>query len=166
MATQRTLNRNLIVHNDLNIGYGTEVQERGEVQAAEQKIELVFIFRTLDEIRYLNNSKYTRVALHQANAPLIEYAFDATTAASDDGDEVLAPLPAVTLGRWLKVNGSPPTADTTSLADITHAINTTTAKVAGYRVWNTTSNRPVYAVGTGAAALWVHADGVTAHTPS
>ncbi len=74
--TLRTINRNLIVHNDLNIGYGTEVQNRGDQGATtEQKIELDFIFRSIAEIKALDEDKYTRVSLHAAG-PVIGYYFD------------------------------------------------------------------------------------------
>lgn len=54
---------------------------------------------------------------------------------------------------------------TTNLADITHAINTGAAKVAGYQVWNSTTSAPVWAVGDTDGALWVDGVGTTAHTP-
>ena len=157
----RTINRSLVVHNDLAIGIGPVVQTRGDNTAAEQKIELPFIFRKADEIRYLNTSKYTRVALHTAG-PLVEYYFDAISAAVDDGDATLAPLPAITLGRWLKVESNYTTAN---FIDATHAVNTSKAKRPGFMAWNKTANRPVWAVDSTDAGIWVFADGTTAHTP-
>jgi hypothetical protein len=50
------------------------------------------------------------------------------------------------------------------LNDIADAINTS-AKAEPKQVWNTTQNRPVYAVGSAASSLWVFADGTTANTP-
>ena len=58
-----------------------------------------------------------------------------------------------------------PTETTTNLADITHAINTSAAKVEGSIIFNTTSNQPVYAVGNADGDVWVDATGATAHTP-
>lgn len=57
------------------------------------------------------------------------------------------------------------TSTTTALADITDAINTGAAKVAGYQVFNTTTNTPVWAVGDTDGAVWVDGVGTTAHTP-
>ena len=162
---QRTINRSLIIHNDFALGIGTVSQERGTNVSTEQKIELAWIFRTLDEIRFLDHSLYTRVSLH-TSGPLVEYYFDSASAASDDADEVLAPIPVVSLGRWLKVGPAPSSYDTTSLNDIAHEANTSQAKQAGYMIWNNTLNRPLWAVGAGDSAIWVDADGTTVHTPS
>ena len=166
MSTQRTINRSLIIHNDFALGFGQVQQTRGfDNTTLEQKIELTWIFRTLDEIRYLDWLLYTRVSLH-TEGPLTEYYFDSTSTASDDADEVLAPIPVIGTGRWLKVLPSSATYDTTSLADITHIANTSQAKQAGFMVWNYTLNRPVWAIGAGDSAIWVDAAGTTVHTPS
>lgn len=53
----------------------------------------------------------------------------------------------------------------TNLADITHAINTGAAKVAGYQVWDSTNSRPVWAVGNADGSVWVDGGGTTVHTP-
>lgn len=162
--TQRTINRSLIIHNDLALGYGTVSQERGDLTTVEQKIELPFIFRTVDEIRALDTTRYTRVSLH-TDGPLIHYYFDATASAADDGDDVLAPVPYVSVGRWLKINNVAPTYTTTQLADITDSVNTSGLKQAGFMVWNITIAKPVWAVGSAAADIWVDANGSTVHTP-
>jgi len=164
--TQRTLKRNLIVHRDLELGFGSIVQERGDVSAAEQKIELLFIFRQLDEIRNLDYNRYTRVGFHQDNAPVVEYWFDFTSAAADDADDVLAPIPAVSLGRWIKVPRPAPVYTTAELSSLTHTANTSVLKQAGHMVWNSDLNRPVWAVGSGNGDIWVDAAGTTVHTPS
>ena len=163
---QRTVNRSLIVHADFCRGYGPVVQTRGENTAAEQKVELDWIFRTADEIRYLNQSLYTRVALH-TEGPLIHYAFDITSNAVDDGWDVLAPLPVVTFGRWLRTGAAAKvyTSDTTNLTDITNAINTDVYKEVGFMVFNTTTNKPVWAIGSADGDVWKDATGATAHTP-
>ena len=54
---------------------------------------------------------------------------------------------------------------TTNLADVTASINTTSAKKAGYIVFNTTTSMPVWALGADDDSLWVDATGATAHTP-
>jgi len=54
---------------------------------------------------------------------------------------------------------------TTNLADVTASINTTSAKTAGYMVFNTTTSIPVWALGADDDSLWVDATGATAHTP-
>lgn len=56
------------------------------------------------------------------------------------------------------------TATTAELADIGDVVNTT-YKFPGKQVFNTTTGKPVFATGTGAADAWVNADGTTAHTP-
>jgi hypothetical protein len=166
MSTQRTINRSLIIHKDFALGFGQVQQDRayGTI-TLEQKIELVWIFRTLDEIRYLDWSLYTRVSLH-TEGPLVEYYFDSTSTASDDADDVLAPLPVITTGRWLKVNPHAPNYATVDLVDITHLVNTSNAKQPGFMIWNYTINRPLWAVGSGDSAIWVDAAGTTVHTPS
>jgi hypothetical protein len=166
MSTQRTINRSLIIHKDFALGFGQVQQDRayGTI-TLEQKIELVWIFRTLDEIRYLDWSLYTRVSLH-TEGPLVEYYFDSTSTASDDADDVLAPLPVITTGRWLKVNPHAPNYATADLVDIANAVNTSNAKQAGFMIWNYTLDRPLWAVGSGDSDIWVDANGTTVHTPS
>jgi len=164
--TLRTINRSLIVHNDFALGYGPVIQTRGSNTAAEQKVELDFIFRTVDEIRVLDFVRYTRVSLHTLG-PVINYYFDITSAAVDDGDTVLAPLPVVSLGRWIKTGVTPAVLNevTASFADVTHAVNTSPLKQAGFMAWNSTTNKPIWAVGSDDNSLWVDATGATAHTP-
>lgn len=58
------------------------------------------------------------------------------------------------------------TATTTELADVTDAINTGAEKVAGYMVFNTTTNAPVWAEGATDADVWNDATGTTAHSPA
>jgi len=62
-------------------------------------------------------------------------------------------------------NNDTPTGTNTGLNDITNAINTEN-KYAGKRVWNTSDNRPVYAVGSAAGDVWNDAAGSTYNTPS
>ncbi len=162
----RTINRSLIVLNDLALGSVPVVQTRGTVTQAERMIELDFIFRTVAEIRALDGTKHPRVSLHTAG-PLIQYYFDATSAGVDDGDLILAPVPVVALGRWLKVGHTPAITNqvTASFADVAHAVNTSNLKEAGFQAWNSTVDEPVWAVGSAANSIWVKADGTTAHTP-
>lgn len=159
--TSRTINRSLIVHKDLALGTGTVVQERGSNTATEQKIELDFIFRTTDEIRYLDTTRYTRASLHTE----AHYYFDVASVAVDDDDYVLAPIPVLSVGRWLKIPEVIRSATTANLADVTHAVNTMDAKQAGLVMWNVDLVQPVWAAGDAAADLWVDAQGVTKHSP-
>ena len=57
------------------------------------------------------------------------------------------------------------TSTTAALAAVGNAINTSARKVAGLMVFNTTTNKPVWAVGNTDASVWVDATGATAHTP-
>lgn len=57
------------------------------------------------------------------------------------------------------------TATTAELADITDAINTDAYKVQGSKVYNTTTDQPVYAAGDTDGAVWNDAVGTLAHTP-
>ena len=57
-----------------------------------------------------------------------------------------------------------PTASTTQLASVADPINTLN-KQAGSVVFNTTTNKPVYATGSTAASTWVDATGAVVHTP-
>ena len=165
MSTQRTINRQLIVHNDLALGAGAVSQDNGTT-TAEQLIELAFIFRTADEIRALNTTRYQRVFLH-TEGERIEYWFSATSVAVDDGWDVLAPSPAVATGRWLRTGATPKIirTDTTSLEDISNAINTSALKEEGQQVYNTTTNKPLWAAGNADGDIWRDATGSTAHTP-
>jgi polygalacturonase len=61
-------------------------------------------------------------------------------------------------------NNDTPTGSNTGLNDVGDVINTQN-KYAGKRVWNTSDNRPVYAVGSAAADVWKKADGTTHNTP-
>ena len=54
---------------------------------------------------------------------------------------------------------------TTNIEDISARVNTE-GKHDGKMVFNTTTNKPVYATGSTAGAVWVDATGSTAHTPS
>ena len=58
-----------------------------------------------------------------------------------------------------------PTAPTTSLVD-RDSIQNRVDKTAGKVVFNTTTNRPVYATGSIDTDPWVDATGATAHTPA
>ena len=57
------------------------------------------------------------------------------------------------------------TSTTAALAALANAINTSARKEAGFMVFNTTTNKPVWAVGNTDASVWVDATGATAHTP-
>lgn len=57
------------------------------------------------------------------------------------------------------------TATTVQLEDITNAINTDAGKVQGAVVYNSTTDNPVYAVGSGDGDVWVDGAGTTVHTP-
>lgn len=56
-------------------------------------------------------------------------------------------------------------ASTTSLEDSTHAVNTYN-KYEGKRIFNSTTNIPVWASGNGATDTWLDATGSTDHTPT
>jgi hypothetical protein len=56
------------------------------------------------------------------------------------------------------------TATTAQLADLAAEINTSN-KLAGVTVFNTTTGKPVWAVGSTAASVWNNATGTTEHTP-
>lgn len=163
--SQRILKRNLITIQDLDIGSGTSIQVRGDTTLILDKLELMFIFRTAAEIRACNYNLFTRVGLHvEDNKPLVEYFFNASDVSADDGDEILAPTPAIPVGRWLKVH-SPLSYTTAELEDVTDVVNTSPAKHAGYMVWNSTTGKPVFADGSADADTWADATGATAHTP-
>lgn len=54
---------------------------------------------------------------------------------------------------------------TAALAAVSDPVNTV-GKFAGRPAWNTTTGRPVWAVGSAASAAWRFADGTTAHSPA
>ena len=55
---------------------------------------------------------------------------------------------------------------TTSDLDSLSSLVNTEGKYEGKQVFNTTTNKPVYAVGSSASSVWVDATGATAHTPA
>lgn len=57
------------------------------------------------------------------------------------------------------------TATTTELTDMTDDVNTSILKRAGYQVFNTTTSKPVWSVGSADGSVWVDATGATVHTP-
>jgi len=57
-----------------------------------------------------------------------------------------------------------PTSTTAALAAIGNAINTA-GKYAGKMLFNTTTSKPVWAVGSTAGSVWVDGTGATVHTP-
>ena len=57
------------------------------------------------------------------------------------------------------------TSTTTALEDVGDTINTSAAKVAGFQVFNTTTSKPMWAVGSADADVWVDATGATIHSP-
>lgn len=59
-----------------------------------------------------------------------------------------------------------PTATTAQLVDVGHAVNTSAVKATGSPVFNTTTSKPVWAVGNADASVWVDATGATVHTPA
>lgn len=58
-----------------------------------------------------------------------------------------------------------PVKSTANLEDITNAINTSADKIEGQQVFNSVTNKPVWAAGNADGDVWVDATGATAHTP-
>lgn len=58
------------------------------------------------------------------------------------------------------------TETTTNIEDAAHDVNTNAGKVEGAMIWNSTTNKPVWAVGNTDEAAWVDATGTTVHTPA
>jgi len=65
---------------------------------------------------------------------------------------------------WREVRYEFDSTDQTNLTNAAVAINTVN-KYTGKMVWDTTNNKPVYAVGPGTTDVWVDGTGATAHTP-
>jgi len=102
---KRILYRSLIGHEDFALGPGKLPQERGEHSIVLQKIELPFIFRTVDEIKELDYTKYMHIGLHIEYGAVIEYYYDPTSTAVADDNLIIKPNSIhVTLpGRYIKV---------------------------------------------------------------
>ena len=60
---------------------------------------------------------------------------------------------------------SPTRATTAELVDISNVVNTSSDKEHGFRVFNTTTSIPVYALGDADGDVWTDSTGVTVHTP-
>ena len=98
----RVVTNKRIIHNDLELGHGRTDQLRGEAIRSEQRIELNWIFRTVDEIQHLDTTRYSRVSLHDKGA-LKEYWYDETSEAVPNLKTVLKPYAVTRAGRWLLV---------------------------------------------------------------
>ena len=99
----RTITNACIVHNDLELGFGKVEQSRGNAIVSEQRLELNWIFRSVDEVQHLDTARYTRVSLHQ-DGQLKEYWYDKTSEAKPNLDTVLKPYIVTRAGRWLLIN--------------------------------------------------------------
>ena len=86
----RIIYRQLIGHEDLSLGQGKIVQERGDRTVSIQQIELEFIFRTVDEIKALDYIRYGHVALYKIG-PVFQYYFDWLSMAVPDNITVIKP---------------------------------------------------------------------------
>ena len=98
----KTISKVPVVHEDIAIGAGKVIQQRGIDSVEVRQVELSWIFRTADEIRSLNIALYTRVQLHKAGAS-DEFWYDAASIATDNGTTVLKPdaIDVSLAGRWL-----------------------------------------------------------------
>lgn len=103
---ERILYRSLIGHEDFNLGQGKVVEVRGEHTITLRRIELPFIFRTVEEIEELNYELYAHIGLHQIGA-VIEYYFDPDSLAVPDDNLVIKPntIYITEPGRYIKVIG-------------------------------------------------------------
>lgn len=99
----RVIYRALIGREDFAIGQGVVTQRRGDSSVNISQMELMFIFRTVAEIRALDYSKYVYVGLYN-NGPIVNYYFDPDSLATDDGDATLKPDSLLTsqAGRYIK----------------------------------------------------------------
>jgi len=100
----RILHRQLIGHEDLALGFGKVIQERGPETLNFQQIELEWIFRNANEIKALDYNRYTHVAIHTIpEGPVIQYYYDPSSMAVPDDATVIKPN-SVTLaqsGRYI-----------------------------------------------------------------
>ena len=79
-----------------------------------------------------------------------------------DGPSVIVPFGvSLNLASYLQ----PATSTDTALNDVTSTINTAAGKIQGAMVYNTTTNNPVYAVGSADGSVWVDGAGTTVNTP-
>ena len=101
-VTQRVMTNARIVHKDLAIGHGVVKQNRGHGVIEEQSIEVMFIFRTLDEIKRLDTNIYTHIGLHRA-AGVSEYYYEPFSEIPDDDSKVIKPYVVTRAGRWIRV---------------------------------------------------------------
>lgn len=76
------------------------------------------------------------------------------------GSEILVPDASMSPGFFRAPNFT-----TAQLVSITNNVNTSVNKQEGTMVFNETTNRPVWAVGSADADVWVDATGATVHTP-
>ena len=102
--TARKVQTNRIVHNDLELGPNTIVQRRGQNDEREEKqLEFVLIFRSIEDIKFLDLTRYTRVALHKDGEPLQEFWYDEACELPEDDEKVIKPYVNNHRGRWIRV---------------------------------------------------------------
>ena len=120
-------------------------------------------------IRCPNSSTMTRgilLAAGATNTRIINNDIaDYTNTAIDDSGTATTRIANLHEGVIETNVGATQRATTAQLEDVAHVVNTGVNKRQGTQVFNTTTNRIVYAISNTDGAVWVFADGTTAHTP-
>lgn len=153
----RNVIKSLAGMQDLLTGVGPVTQVRNEQSYTINRIDVPFAVTANADMQNLDPAEYTHARVYEPGTT--RYTDYLYSASRSDG---IASL--VAAGSWIKVSPARITATTAQLADIGHAINTAD-KFVGKDVFNTTTGKPVYAVGAAAGSVWNDAVGVLAHTP-
>lgn len=142
--TTRTVKKNLAGEEDILFGEGSVIQTRNDASYNINKVRTIRPVNTIAELNDLDTEKFTKAALFEDDTVTI-YQY------------------VVSSGLW-EVRPTTIVDSSVNLESLGATINTI-GKHAGKQVFNTTSNKPVYATGEAAADVWVDSTGTTEHTP-
>jgi len=158
MALERTITKQLAGEEDLLLGAGTVDQER---YGGTQTITRISLLKHVEDVAALNvlDSDKFFMAMRDDNQSI--YHFHAGETLSVDNDLVVAGVG----GQWLKTNNRPVSTNSADLLDESAVINYEHFKALGTYVWDTTSGKPLWALGPATTDPWVDATGATIYTP-
>lgn len=121
MATSREIRKALAGVQDLALGVGIVSQNRNGNLVNMTKINVPFIFQSVEDIKTANTEHYQYVLLNYGGIPVFFY-YDQDSIATPDNALVLLPVSGV--GRWLAIVNQIPEVATTS-DNVTHIGNGT-----------------------------------------
>lgn len=156
MTSERIVRKSLAGVQDLLLGKGKVSQTRGDNVLEIDRLDVYLAIDTLNELRALDVTDFTRARVYSSTSVFIEFIYDV------DATEGESPDDPTDTGHWVVVDDR---VSTTVLLDDVGSRENVIGKYIGKTLFNSTSNRPVWASGVSPTDLWVFSDGTTAHTP-